>query len=426
MAFIFATPHSTAFCACADPVTRAPTSSLNSVKYWNACESIIPSPAIFTRAGFVPSSLGPFAVDCSSARAASAATNATAAIPTKILRIPCSPCASRKISAHDSTTPSDGDAAKPSPRTECAVLRARARVWRATSTYPPLYRTSLSPYTACEAIVKATRAFLSAIPVVAILCFLGASTASPRLAQDATQKPAEKAPEKAQDKGPEKSQEKAGAKPAPKLPAEIELLETSVRFEADGSSRKEVHARVKINDELGVRQFAHLNFDFNRTFEQVEIPLVHITHPSGGTADVLPSAITDNPNPAVVNAPAYQDVRVKSLRILGLEPGDSLEYRVVTTVAHHPLAPDFWLEHTFDRTGVVSEELFELDLPASRNAEIRTNPATPATSTEKSGDGDTARTKFRWKMKATGLPKEGQNTEKLAEQVEPDVALSTE
>ena len=148
-------------------------------------------------------------------------------------------------------------------------------------------------------------------------------------------------------------------------PAQIELLETRIRFEANGDSRKEVHARVHINNELGVRQFARLNFDYNRSFESVEIPLVHITHPSGGSADILPSAITDNPNPAVVNYPAYHDVRVKSVRILGLEPGDTLEYRVITAVSHHPLAPDFWLDHSFDRTGVVSEEHFQIVLPAS-------------------------------------------------------------
>ena len=219
--------------------------------------------------------------------------------------------------------------------------------------------------------MKATRFFLSAISVAAAICFLGAAEARPRPAQGSPQKPAEKAPESIQ----EKKQEKPAAKVPPKLPAEIELLETHIRFESDGSSRKEVHARVKINDELGVRQFARLNFDFNRSFEQIEIPLVRITHPSGGIIDVLPSAITDTPNPAVVNAPAYQDVRVKSVRILGLEPGDSLEYRVITTVSHHPLAPDFWLDHSFDRSGVVSEEHFELDLPTSRKVQLHASPA---------------------------------------------------
>src|SRR6266436_3664258 len=202
-------------------------------------------------------------------------------------------------------------------------------------------------------------------------------------AQQAPQKPADKKLEKAVL--PEK----------PENPAQIELLATRSRFEANGDSRKEVHARVHINNELGVRQFARLNFDYNRAFESVEIPLVHITHPSGGSADILPSAITDNPNPAVLNAPAYHDVRVKSVRILGLEPGDTLEYRVITTVSHHPLAPDFWLDHSFDRTGVVSQEMFELDIPTPR-LRIHINPETPALTSENSGEGESARALYRW------------------------------
>src|SRR5271156_635250 len=186
-------------------------------------------------------------------------------------------------------------------------------------------------------------------------------------------------------------QEKA-AEAAPQVPARLELLETHYRFEADGSSRKEVHTIVKINSELGVRQFAHLNFDYNRAFENVEIPLMRVTHSSGGTADVLPSAITDNPNPAVADAPAYQDVRVKSVRILGLEPADTLEYRVITKEGQGPLAPIFWLEHSFDRSGVVSHELLVLDVPAREGVQTVVSPETPADATEETGTGDAART----------------------------------
>src|SRR6202035_5293212 len=105
---------------------------------------------------------------------------------------------------------------------------------------------------------------------------------------------------------------------APELPAQIELLETRVRFETNSDSRKEVHTRVHINNELGARQFARLAFDYNRAFQQIEFPLVRISHASGATPDIPPSAISDQPTPAVVNAPAYQDVRVKSVRVLGL------------------------------------------------------------------------------------------------------------
>jgi hypothetical protein len=172
------------------------------------------------------------------------------------------------------------------------------------------------------------------------------------------QVPAEKPQEKPAEKSTQKTEEPPNA-------AQIELLETKYRFETSGDSRKEVHAVVKINSELGVRQFARLNFDYNRRFQSVDIPLARITHANGGTSDILPSAITDVPNPAVEKFPAYQDVRVKSVRILGLQPGDSLEYRVITTTTKPPLAPEFWLEHSFDRTGVVSEEHFQVVLPAS-------------------------------------------------------------
>jgi len=212
---------------------------------------------------------------------------------------------------------------------------------------------------------------------------------------------------------------------APETPAQFELLETRYRFEASGDSRKELHARVQIHSELGVRQFARLNFDYNRAFESIDIPLVRITHPGGGTADILPSAITDNPNPAVVNAPAYQDVRVKSVRILGLAPGDQLEYRVVTSVTHHPLAPDFWLDHSFNRTGVVSEELFELDLPVSPTLEIRFNPDLPP-STEQSGAGDSARKKYQWHLPAAVNDRaSAKPAGNPSDDSEPDVMVST-
>ncbi len=215
--------------------------------------------------------------------------------------------------------------------------------------------------------------------------------------------------------------EKSAEAGAPQVPARLELLETHYRFEEDGSSRKEVHTIVKINSELGVRQFARLNFEYNRAFESVEIPLVRVTHSSGGTADVLPSAITDNPNPAVAKAPAYQDVRVKSVRILGLEPSDTLEYRVITTTSHSPLAPDFWLAHSFDRSGVVGKEIFELDLPASRHVALRINPATSPTSSNTNDSSRPGREIYLWVRHA----KANESLKAPSDADKADIALST-
>jgi Domain of Unknown Function with PDB structure (DUF3857) len=219
---------------------------------------------------------------------------------------------------------------------------------------------------------------------------------------------------------PAKKPEKSAQTEKPENPYQIELLETKYRFEANGDSRKEVHTQVHINNELGVLQFARLNFDYNRSFQSIEIPLVHITHASGGTADILPSAITDNPNPAVVNAPAYKDVRVKSVRILGLEPGDTLEYRIITTTTHHPLAPDFWLDHSFDRSDIVTEEHFEVDVPASRKVQLHVAPEFSFENAPSENRAD-ARVLYRWKSTARSNSHAGLETA----QAEPDVILTT-
>ncbi len=239
---------------------------------------------------------------------------------------------------------------------------------------------------------------------------------------------------RAQDPAPTNVPQSQSAKPdatppVAETPAQIELLETKIRFEANGDSRKEVHTRVRINSELGVRQFSHLNFNFNRAYEKVEIPLVHITHKSGGSADILPSGITDQPDPIVADAPAYQDIRVKSIRILGLEPADILEYRVITTTTEQRWSSIFWLEHSFDRTGVVSREVFSLDLPASRFirdealeaalptptdpttqrsptdvGQIYISPETHESSRKVEGIGKDARILYLWDVKPADLP----------------------
>ena len=259
----------------------------------------------------------------------------------------------------------------------------------------------------------------SPIPILSKFSFLYVLLCAAALAQEPTTKPANAAL-------PGEKATVAKNKEKPALPFQIQLLETHIRFEANGDSRKEVHTVVKINDLAGARQFSRLGFDYNRAFQQVEIPLVRVTHPNGGISEILPSAITDAPNPAVQDFPAYHDVRVKSVRILGLQDGDTIEYRVITTTTKHPLAPDFWLEHTFDRSGQVLEERYQVDLPSERHPEIRINPATLPTSEETDSTGATARKLYRWARRFPTPGSESSGAESVPDsQATPDVSLST-
>jgi hypothetical protein len=272
------------------------------------------------------------------------------------------------------------------------------------------------------------------------------------LAQEPAAKPGDSA-SPSEKAAAAKSEEKAA------LPFQIQLLETHVRFESNGDSRKEVHTVVKINDLAGARQFSRLGFDYNRAFQQVEIPLMKISHVNGGTSEILPSAITDAPNPAVQDFPAYHDVRVKSVRILGLQDGDTIEYRVITTTTKHPLAPDFWLEHTFDRSGQVAKQLYELEFPSapfeesesqlaarvkreewgkespiilpwkksplstvSRTGRIYVSPGAPKPSVERMQDGSTSRLQYKWTITSGDLKQPMANAGATAG---PDVVITT-
>ena len=241
-----------------------------------------------------------------------------------------------------------------------------------------------------------------------MFCLLQASVLATAAQQPAV-KPAEKSEEK--------------QKPAEKsiMPFQIQLLETRVRFEANGDSRKEVHTVVNLNNILGAQEFARLAFDYNRAFQQLEIPQVRITHANGGTSEVLPSAISDAPNPAGEKYPAYQDVRVKSVRLLGLQEGDTVEYRVITTTTHHPLAPDFWLEHSFDRSGQVLEEVYELDLPTSREATVRTSEDSQAFEEKRSTEGAEPRILYVWKYSVS--TNEEKKPEKVTARSSPQSSL---
>ncbi len=89
-------------------------------------------------------------------------------------------------------------------------------------------------------------------PLLAATGLLFAALTLPSRAQDPSPAPVSQTPSAKPDATP----------PTPETPAQIELLETKIRFESNGDSRKEVHTRVRINSELGVRQFSIPQFKF--------------------------------------------------------------------------------------------------------------------------------------------------------------------
>src|SRR5262249_9646557 len=61
----------------------------------------------------------------------------------------------------------------------------------------------------------------------------------------------------------------------------LERVRTTYRFENDGTGRREIYARIKVQSEAGVQQWGQVGVGDNSPNERIEIPYVRV-HKSDG------------------------------------------------------------------------------------------------------------------------------------------------
>ncbi len=165
----------------------------------------------------------------------------------------------------------------------------------------------------------------------------------------------------------------------------IEKLNAHYRFEADGTGRKELIARIRVQSEAGVQQWGQLQFGYNSANERVEIPYVRVIQADGTVVKAGDDAVQDLSAPVEQEAPIYTDYRQKHITVPGLRPGDILEYDLVTVI-HTPLAAgQFWTEYEFDKSNIVLEETVDVDVPADRPVKLKNKPGMDPKITEANG-----------------------------------------
>ncbi len=165
----------------------------------------------------------------------------------------------------------------------------------------------------------------------------------------------------------------------------VEKLKTSYRFENDGTGRREVYARIRVQSEAGVEQWGQLVWGYNSANERIEVPFVRVLKADGNTVAASPDAIQDLSIPLEKEAPVYTDYRQKHVTVPGLRPGEELEYDFVT-VTHTALSPgQFWMEHDFAENGTVLDEQLELDVPKDRKITLKKKPGNEPKQTEANG-----------------------------------------
>ena len=211
----------------------------------------------------------------------------------------------------------------------------------------------------------------------------GLSTAA--LAQKPENAPSAKSTEKSADK------KTADKKDYSQEAFVIEQVHSRLRFEGDGTGRKETVARVRVQSEAGVEQWGQVVIGYNSANERVEIPYVRVLKKDGTVVTAPADSVQDLSAPVAREAPVYTDYRQKHITVPGLRPGEVLEYDMATVI-HTPLAPgQFWSEYDFDKNNIVLDEQLEVDVPRDRPLKLKTKPGFDAKITEENG-----RRIYRW------------------------------
>lgn len=165
--------------------------------------------------------------------------------------------------------------------------------------------------------------------------------------------------------------------PAPDYSQEaviLEQLKMLVRFEKDGTGRRDLSVRVKVQSDAGLAQFGQLVLPYSSANENLDIDFIRVRKSDGTTIDAAAGDIQDLTAPVAREAPIYTDLRQKHVTVRGLRPGDVLEYHVVWRV-HTPLAQNnFWLEHDFSNPEslITLDHQVEVNIPLDSKVKLKT------------------------------------------------------
>lgn len=165
----------------------------------------------------------------------------------------------------------------------------------------------------------------------------------------------------------------------------VEQSRTTLRFENDGTGRRDVYLRVKVQSEAGVQAWGQLAFPYNSANERMDVVYVRVLKADGTVVTALADAVQDLSSAVQREAPVYTDTREKHITVPGLRPGETLELALATLVQTPLARGHFWAEHDFIRNGVVLDDRLLIDVPAERTITLKTRPGLEQTMAERDG-----------------------------------------
>jgi transglutaminase-like putative cysteine protease len=185
---------------------------------------------------------------------------------------------------------------------------------------------------------------------------------------------------------PAQAQSAPAAPPAkPSDPAKeglvIEKVQTSIRFEADGTSTRQTTSRTRILADSGVKQMAVLTFTYKASNQQVEIGYVRVIKPDGKVVVTPDYNVQDMPADVTRSAPMYSDIHQKHVAVKGLGVGDTLESQVTIRTFKPEIPGHFWFEYSFEKDLILQDEELNIDLPADKSVTVASSEQQPTVTT---------------------------------------------
>src|SRR6202050_5675115 len=164
---------------------------------------------------------------------------------------------------------------------------------------------------------------------------------------------------------------KPGASNYSQEPFVIEQYYTTARFENDGTSQRDLAARIRVQSDAGVQQLGELVFGYNSSNEQMEVRTVRVHKPDGTFVEAAPDSIKEMTASVARDAPMYTDFKEKHITVPSLHAGDTLEYEIVTRTRSSLAPGEFWFAYNFLEDSIVLDERLEIDVPQGRRITIR-------------------------------------------------------
>jgi hypothetical protein len=158
----------------------------------------------------------------------------------------------------------------------------------------------------------------------------------------------------------------------------FELLQSTVRFEADGKGQRDFILRARIQSESAVHEFGLLVYPFASSFESLDVIYARVRKPDGTIVETPASDVQELDSAVSREAPMYTDEREKHVAIKSLSVGDILEAHLRWTI-HDPIAPGhFWFDHSYFREGICLQETLEIDVPPNVPVKLRNSGLNPS------------------------------------------------